>query len=163
MTTSTAEAAHAPVKPHRYWEDLELGEKTRSAERLVEASAMVEFANKYDPQYFHTNTEMAKDTLFGGLIGSGIYTAALWRMMDHEVNGEVAWVCGVAWDNVKWRRPVRAGDRIHATSECVMKRESGKRQDVGVVTMHHEVVRSDGEVLLAFDSTNLVYRRPSAA
>jgi acyl dehydratase len=161
MSILPAEAKAAAL-PHRYWEDVELGEKTRSAERVVDGQAMVEFASKYDPQYFHTDTEAAKDTLFGGLIGSGIYTAALWRMMDHEVNGEIAWVCGVAWDNVKWRRPVRAGDRICATSECVMKRPSGKRKDVGLVTLHHEVVRADGEVLLAFDSTNLVYRRHPA-
>jgi acyl dehydratase len=143
----------------RLWEDLALGETSRSGERLVTREDMVEFAQRYDPQYFHTDGEAAKQSLFGDLVGSGIYTAALWRLMDHEANGNIAFACGIAWENVKWRLPLRPGDRIHATSICVMKRPSGKRDDVGVATLHHEVVRQDGEVVLAFDSIDLVYRR----
>jgi acyl dehydratase len=122
---------------------------------------MIDFARKYDPQWFHADAEAAKASLFGGLIGSGIFSAALWRQMDHEVNGDIAFVCGVAWENVKWSRPLRPGDRIHATSECVAKRESRKRPGVGLATLHHELKNQEGDVVLAFDSVDLVYRRPA--
>lgn len=160
MTTSPASRrAEAPARPRRFFEDLEPGETTRSNPRVVTAEEIIDFASRYDPQYFHIDAQAAKDSLFGGLIGSGIHTAALWRMMDHEVNGEIAFVCGVAWDNVKWARAVRPGDALVATSRLVMKRPSSKRQDAGVVTIHHEVLNQDGAVVLAFDSTDLVYRR----
>lgn len=158
MTGRTTTAGTA--LPSRYWEEVEIGETTRSRDMVVDADEMIAFATRYDPQFFHTDPETAKRSLFGGLIGSGLYTAALWRILDHEVNGDIAFVCGVAWDNVKWRRPIRAGDVIHATSRCIMKRPSEKRPGVGVVTLHHEVIRQDGEVVLAFDSVDLIYRRP---
>ena len=147
--------------PCRCWEDIELGETTRSTPIVVDEAEMLGFSRKYDPQYFHTDPVAAKDHPFGGLVGSGLYTAALWRIMDHEVNGDIDFVCGVAWDNVKFRRPVRPGDTLYATSECRMKRLSGKSPDHGVITLHHEVVRADGEVVLAFDSVDLVRRRPA--
>jgi acyl dehydratase len=56
---------------------------------------------------------------------------------------------------------VRPGDILHATSKCIAKRPSGKRSDAGLATMHHELKRRNGEVVMTFDSVNLVYRRPA--
>lgn len=156
MPGETMPGAEAPP---RRWEDLEVGETTRSSDHVVDGEDMVAFARRYDPQFFHTDAATAGSSLFGGLIASGIYTAALWRIMDHEVNGDIAFVCGVAWENVRWPKPVRAGDTLHATSVCLSKRPSGKREDAGVATLRHEVVNQKGEVVLSFDSVDLVYRR----
>ena len=159
MTTSTSREAETSVTPSRFWEDVTIGETTLSRELIVDADEMVEFATKYDPQYFHADAEAAKSSLFGGLIASGLYTAALWRVLDHEANGDIAWVCGVQWDAVRWRRAVRAGDRLRASSVCRSKRVSNSRPGVGIVVMHHEVVDHDGTIVFEFDSTDLVYRR----
>ncbi|WP_293855041.1 MaoC/PaaZ C-terminal domain-containing protein [uncultured Alsobacter sp.] len=148
--------------PHRWFEDLVVGETTRSADRVVDGEDMLAFATRYDPQFFHADPEAAKGSLFGGLIASGIYTAALWRIMDHAENGSIAFVCGVAWENVRWASAMRAGDVIHATSELLSTRPSSKRPETGVAIFHHEVRKASGEVVLAFDSVDLVYRRPSA-
>jgi acyl dehydratase len=163
MTTSRAIEDKPRVLPgaiSRYWDDLEVGERTRSKTMTIRADEMMAFAQKYDPQFFHTDPDAAKGSLFGGLIGSGIFTAAMWRILDHETNGNIAFACGVAWDNVKWRRPVRPGDVLYATSLLVTKRPSAKRRDAGVATFHHEVINQTGEVVLAFDSIDLVYHRP---
>ena len=146
----------------RYWEDLEVGETTLSRELTVDAGDMVGFATLYDPQYFHADAEAAKGSLFGGLIASGIYTAALWRILDHEANGAIAWVCGVQWDAVRWRKAVRPGDTLRAASLLKSKRPSASRPGVGLVIMRHEVSNQDGEVVFEFESTDLVYRRQVA-
>jgi acyl dehydratase len=156
MSASEASPRHVP---HRYFDDLVVGETTRSSDRVVDGEDMLAFATRYDPQFFHADPEAAKGSLFGGLIASGIYTAAQWRIMDHEVNGCIAFVCGVAWENVRWASALRAGDVIHATSELLSTRPSGKRPDTGVAVFHHEVRKADGQVVLAFDSVDLVYRR----
>jgi acyl dehydratase len=161
MTTSTAEKAAASAI-NRYWEDILVGETSRSSSRTVTAEEMIEFAVKYDPQFFHVDRTAAKQSVFGGLIGSGIYSAALWRIMDHEVNGNIAFVCGVAWDNVKWGNALRPGDTVYATSHCLTKRESKSRPGVGIITMHHELVNQKGEAILAFDGVDLVYRKPKS-
>lgn len=159
MSANEAPARHVP---ERYFEDLVVGETTRSQDRVVDGEDMVAFARRYDPQFFHADEEAAKGSLFGGLIGSGIYTAALWRIMDHAENGNIAFVCGVAWENVRWASALRAGDVIHATSELLSMRPSSKRPGTGVAVFHHEVRKAGGEVVLAFDSVDLVYRRPSS-
>lgn len=164
MTISPASAKSdppfVPVRPTRYWEDVQVGEKTESRALKVEHANMVEFARKYDPQYFHTDDTMAQDTLFGGLIGSGIYSAALWRILDHECNGDISFVCGIAWDNVKWNRPLRAGDVIRAKSEVISKRLSESKPGIGIAVLRHELVKEDGTIVLSFDSVDLIYRRP---
>jgi acyl dehydratase len=159
MSAKTKAAAQLPS---RYWEDLEVGETTSSRELTVDGSDMVDFATRYDPQYFHADADAAKGSLFGGLIASGIYTAALWRILDHEENGNVAWVCGVQWDAVRWRKAVRAGDRLTAASVLKSKRPSASRPGVGLAVMSHAVTNQDGDVVFEFESTDLVYRRPAA-
>ena len=145
--------------PSRFWEDVPAGEKRRSAPMTVSGEEMIAFARQFDPQFFHWDEEAAKASLFGGVIASGIYTAALWRRMDHTINGDTAFVCGVGWDNVKWRKAVRAGDTLYVTSECVSKRPSASRPEAGIAVLHHEVINQHGEAVLAFDSTDLIYRR----
>lgn len=149
-------------RPSRHWEDLEVGETTRSRPLTVDENEMIAFANRYDPQFFHADGEAAKDTLFGGLIASGIYTAALWRMLDHQANGDVAWVCGVGWEEVRWSKAVRPGDVLVATSEVVSKRPSKSRPGVGIAVLRHALINQDEEAVFSFLSTDLVYRRPDA-
>lgn len=143
----------------RKWEELEIGEETLSSPLTVRQADMIAFADRYDPQFFHNDPEAAKGSLFGELVASGIYTAALWRIMDHEVNGDVDWVCGVQWDEVRWRRAVRAGDTLVARSKLTSKRPSESRPDVGIAVLDHRVENQDGEVVFSFTSTDLVYRR----
>ncbi|MBV7407358.1 MaoC family dehydratase [Maritimibacter sp. DP1N21-5] len=153
------ERTKSDVSPARKWEDLEIGEETRSSPLSVSAEDIMEFAGRYDPQYFHNDPEAAKQSLFGELVASGIHTAALWRIMDHEVNGNVDWVCGVQWDDVRWRKAVRAGDTLTAASRVASKRVSNSRPGVGLAVLDHWVTNQDGDVVFSFSSTDLVYRR----
>lgn len=147
----------------RFWEDIVVGERTESREYPVTAEAMTEFAVRYDPQYFHTDAAMAAQSPFGELIASGLYNCALWRVLDHEENGDIAWVCGIAWDNVRWAAPLRPGDVVHATSVVLSKRPSGKRDDAGIVTVHHQLLNQQGEVVIRFDSTSFVRLRATGS
>lgn len=152
-------SAKTDPHPARKWEDLEIGEETTSSPLTVTAEDIVTFAGRYDPQYFHNDAEAAKESLFGELVASGIHTAALWRIMDHEVNGNIDWVCGVQWDDVRWRKAVRAGDTLRAHSRVLSKRPSESRPGVGLAVLEHWVVNQDGDIVFSFSSTDLVYRR----
>lgn len=155
-------ASEATGRPWRHWEDLVPGETTRSRPLTMTEEAMTAFARAHDPQYFHADAEAAQGSAFGGLIASGIHTAAVWRQLDHEENGAIAWVCGVQWDEVRWRRAVRPGDRLVATSELLDKRPSASRPGIGLAVLFHTLENQDGEVVFSFRSTALVHRRPAA-
>ena len=38
----------------RYYEDVEIGEERRSKSLIISEKDILEFAQKYDPQWFHT-------------------------------------------------------------------------------------------------------------
>lgn len=143
----------------RYYEDLLEGERMRSGSRQVTAEEIIEFARKYDPQYFHTDEEAAKRSIFGGLVASGIFTMALWRQLDHQIAADIAWICGVAWDDVRFSTALRAGDEIHAEATCLNKRISNSRPERGVVTYDYRLFNQRGETVFSCRSTNLVERR----
>lgn len=150
-------------RPPRKWEDLVVGEETHSRPLTLSREEMLEFATRYDPQFFHADPDAARASLFGEVIASGIYTAALWRVLDHEENGNVDWVCGVQWDNVRWRKALRAGDTVRVHSRVVSKRPSASRPGIGLAVLQHWMTNQHDETVFEFTSTDLVYRREGAA
>lgn len=152
-------AAFQPVKPHRTFEDLAVGERRTSREMLVTQDDILTFARAYDPQWFHSDPDMAKQSMFGELVASGIHVLALWRQLDHEINSDIDFVCGVGWDELRLKRAIRAGDSIHVTSEIVSVTPSTSRTDRGTALTRYAVIVQTGEEAVTFTSINLVYTR----
>ncbi len=148
-----------PVRPHRAFEDLHVGEFRRSRERLVTQDEIVAFARAYDPQWFHSDPELARSSVFGEVVASGIHVLALWRQLDHEINSDIDFVCGVGWDELRLRHAIRAGDTIHVTSEITALTPSTRRADRGTALTRYAVVNQKGEEAVTFTSINLVYTR----
>jgi len=142
----------------RKFEDLEIGDSGRSGKMTVELDDMLQWARDYDPQWFHANPEAAKESIFGEVVAPGIYTAALWRKLDHEINGDVDFICGVAWKETRWPKALRADDVIYATSEIIEKRTSGSKADRGVVTFRYGLRNQHDDLVFSCDSVNLVRR-----
>jgi len=145
----------------RYFEDLVIGQKERSKGLTLDRDKMVAFAREYDPQYFHADEAAAQDhKIFQGITASGIYTAALWRILDHDIYEDVAWVCGLGWDEVRWRKPLKPDDVIYATAEVLEKRPWPKDPNIGRVTVRHEIINQRGEMVFGYYGDSLVHRRP---
>ncbi len=143
----------------RYFEDLIEGEERISAPREVSEPELLAFAREYDPQYFHADPQAAKRSRFGGIVASGIFTMAIWRQLDHQICGDVAWICGVAWDEVRFLQAVRPGDSLRACARCLSKRPSGKDPGRGVAVFQYTLLNQREETVFTCRSTNLVERR----
>lgn len=159
MTNDTTATPFVPNKPTRCFEDLSVGEYRVSRERLVTEEEILDFARRYDPQWFHTDPELAKQSVFGEVVASGIHVLAIWRQLDHEINNDIDYVCGVGWDELRLRRAIRAGDVIHVTSEITELRPSTSGKPRGTAVTRYAVVTADGTEAVTFSSTNLVYTR----
>jgi acyl dehydratase len=144
----------------RYFEDLVPGEESTSGTLTVTEEELVEFARRYDPQYFHVDPQAAAQSMFGGVVASGIHTMALWRRLDHQSAHDIAWICGVAWDDVRFAAPVRPGDTLTAYSKCVSKRPSETRPERGVVVHDYMLRNQRGETVWSCRSAALIERRP---
>jgi acyl dehydratase len=147
------------IRPTRCFEDLTVGEFRRSRDKHVTLDEVLAFARAYDPQWFHADPELAKQSVFGDVVASGIHVLAMWRQLDHEINSDIDHVCGVGWDELRLKKAVRPGDTIHVTSEIVALTPSKTRDDRGTALTRYAVVDQDGLERVTFTSINLVYTR----
>ena len=142
----------------RQFEDLTVGETACSKPMTVARDAMLAFARTYDPQWFHADAKRARESVFGEVIASGIYTAALWRQLDHTINGDVDFICGVAWEEARWPTALKAGDTIRAASEILDLRPSGGDATRGVAVYLYRLLNQHDQEVFSCRSVNLVRR-----
>lgn len=146
----------------RRFDDLAVGERRTSAAWLLDEAAIIAFAREFDPQWFHVDPLAARGSAFGGLIASGAHLLALWRRMDHDLNGDIDYYCGVGMEDVRFRKAVRPGDCLFLESEIVACRPSASDTGRGLVKMAYRMTNATGEVVLDLIASNLVYRDAKA-
>lgn len=147
------------IRPPRKFEDLELGEERQSGSRLVTAEEMVEFAQKYDPQWFHADPDAALQSIFGEVVASGVFILAIWRQLDHLMNSDIDFMCGIGFDEFRLETALRPGDAVTAHSCIVELIPSSSRDDRGTAITQYRLTNQDGNMVLRFKSINLVHRR----
>jgi len=140
----------------RYYEDIVVGEVRESSTRKVTLEELLEFATRYDPQYFHADPAAASGSIFGEIVASGIHGAAIWRRLDHEISSDIRWICGFAWEEVRWPNPIRAGDELRARSEMLTKRRSRSDAARGVVECRYSLLNQGNQTAFTCRSINLI-------
>lgn len=65
----------------------------------------------------------------------------------------------LGWDQVRMPHPLFEGDTVYSESEVLEVRESKSRPDVGVVTVKTIGCSQNGDTVISFSRTLLVYRR----
>jgi len=142
----------------RYYEDIKIGEERKSKSLIIAEKDILDFANKYDPQWFHSDVKKAKDSSFKGLIASGIHVAAIWRLLDHDANGNIKFVCGIGWENVRWNNPLRPEDEVYVWSKCISKNDTSS-DEKGVANFDHALRRIDDLDILTFKGTCFIHKK----
>ena len=93
------------------FESFEIGQKQSFGAYEVTEDEIIEFASKYDAQFFHLDHDAAQDSLFGGLCASGWHTCAMTMSMmveNMDLHGRSLGSPGI--DSLRWLRPVYPGD-----------------------------------------------------
>lgn len=145
-----------------YFEDIELGEKELLGEYVVDRDEMIEYAMKWDPQPFHIDEDAARSSPFGGLIAPVGYTMGIINRMAIERQSKVASMGGLGKDKMRYPIAVRPGDRIAATVEWLHKRESESIPNAGIVTCTVETKNQNDELVLIYEATFMVAKRPTS-
>jgi acyl dehydratase len=154
-----------------FFEEFEAGMNWPLGEHLFTREAILEFAKSYDPQPFHVDDEAAARSPYRTIIASGWHTAAGWMRCfvasnerartERHSRGEVLPEIGPSpgFNNLKWLKPVRAGDILSFALTITRKRPLVSRPKWGIVEMHTEGTNQSGELTFAFDGKVLVERR----
>ncbi len=141
--------------PSLYFEDFTPGSATPYGSITVEHDPMLAFARTYDAQPMHIDAEAAKTTMPGELIASGWYTAALnMRMMADDFILDTASMGSPGVSELKWLKPVKAGDTLRGMRNVLDRRPSQSKPDRGFVNFRTQLFNQRNEMVL--EQTNLV-------
>ena len=150
---------HVPID-QRYFEDYPIGAIFDCGSIAVDQTEMIAFAGRYDPQYFHTDPDAAKESTFGALIASGWQTAALtMRLLVESYLSSVASLGSPGIDELRWTKPVRPGDVLHVKVNVFDAKRSRSKPDRGIVRSLIEVSNQSGESVMSFKAINLLLCR----
>jgi acyl dehydratase len=168
---SPFEPPTSPTQAAQFFEDIEIGQSFELGSGVFTTDEIIAFARAFDPQPFHMDEEAAAASSFGRLAASGWHTAAVWMatMVTHRRRQLAAFGPGSAprlgpspgFKNLRWTRPVFAGDRITYRSAVTDKRASGSRPQWGLFFHHNTGVNQNGDEVFSFDGCVFVERKPA--
>ena len=159
----------------RFFEDMPVGERREFGSFTFTADDIKRFARAYDPQRFHLSEEEGRNSLFGGLAASGWHVASVCMRLlvldtqraDREAaaRGETVAVGGPSPGirDLRWIKPVLAGDTITFAREIESARTSDSRPEWGIVQLRNFGTNQRGELVFSYLATAFVPRRNGKA
>ncbi|MCO6185455.1 MaoC/PaaZ C-terminal domain-containing protein [Rhizobium sp. L1K21] len=123
---------------------------------------IVRFARKFDPQYFHTDPERAKESVLGGLCASGWHVCSAWMQVNLKflfaefaklaAAGKAPPKMGPAmgFRDLKWLKPVYAGDTVTYSNTFLSQTDAPAREDRVINEILCEGVNQRGEKVISF-------------
>lgn len=144
-----------------YWEEWKIGAEFESPARTVTEADIVAYAGlsgDYNP--LHIDEEYCKNTLFGGRIAHGplVYAIAAGLLFQLHLYDDTL-IAFLGFENLKFTKPVKPGDTIHARITVLEKRETSN-PGRGVMKRRLEVLNQRGEVVQEGVQAFLLKRKP---
>jgi acyl dehydratase len=144
-----------------YWEEWEVGKSFETAARTVTETDVVMFAGisgDYNP--LHINEEYCKKTQFGTRIAHGplVYAIAAGLLFQLHLYDDTL-VAFLGFENLRFTKPVKIGDTIHAKVTVTEVTETSK-PDRGVMKRLLQVINQNGDVVQEGIQAFLLHRKP---
>ncbi len=118
----------------RHFEDFYIGREFRIGEVKFTESNIKEFASIWDPQPFHTDNEAAQNSIYGGLIASGMHTVmAVMRNFISEIVLASNCMGSPGIQGVRFHTPVYPGDVVATQSRVESAKKLDSRPGIGAV------------------------------
>ena len=152
----------------RFFEDIKVGQRREVGSFTFTADAIKKFAMQFDPQRFHLDEEEGRKSLFGGLAASGWHVGSVCMKLlvadgqrltrEAVARGEkvAVWGPSPGFRELRWIKPVLAGDTISYASEVESVRSSAKRPEWGIVQGRNTGTNQRGELVFSLLATAFV-------
>jgi acyl dehydratase len=142
----------------RYFEDLKAGDRFNSATYQISEEQIISFAREFDPQPFHLDKAVARQTMFEGLIASGWHTAAITMRLFVQTLNFAEGAIGLGVDELRWPNAVQPGDTLQVETEIVDLRESRSKPTHGIVRLRNVTTNQRSEPVQTMTASALVLR-----
>jgi acyl dehydratase len=148
--------------PGLYFEEFYVGQKFVHAVRrtVTDMDNILFTALTHNPAAVHLDHEYAKTTEFGKpLVNSG-FTLGLVTGLSVGDTTLGTTVGNLGWDEVRFPRPVFAGDTIRAETTVIEVRASKSRPGQGIVTFQHRGLNQRDEEICICKRAGLMLGKP---
>ena len=146
-----------------YFEQFSIGQVFKHDIRrtVTETDNLLFSTMTHNPAAIHIDAEYAKTTEFGKPLMNSVFTLGL--MVGISVGDTTlgTTVGNLGWDEVRFPKPVFAGDTLHVESRVLEKRESKSRPNNGIVVFQHEAFNQRDEMVAICKRVALMYRLPA--
>jgi acyl dehydratase len=158
----------------RFLEDIEVGLRRDLGSFTFTPESIKAFSAQFDPQPFHLDEEAGRQSLFGGLAASGWHITAVGmkllvadsqrQMAEAVARGEkpAVWGPSPGFRELRWLRPVLAGDTISYANEVALVRATASKPGWGIVQARNTATNQRGEVVCTFLATAFAPQRSVA-
>jgi acyl dehydratase len=158
-----------------FFEEIKVGQRREIGSFTFTADGIKAFAAKFDPQAFHLDEEAGRKSLFGGLAASGWHVGSVCMKLlvtdgqrqasEATARGEkvAVWGPSPGFRELRWIRPVLAGDAISFASEIESLRTSSSRPQWGILEARNSGTNQRGEPVFSVLAIAFVPRRSGAA
>jgi acyl dehydratase len=123
--------------------------------RSVTEAEIIEFASRYDPQWFHTDPARAAASRWQGLIASGWHTCSIaMQLLVTHVLADSESIGSPGLEQIKWPNPLRPGEEVELRVEVLQTRLSSSGK-VGIVRWRWVLSTLAGVAVLDLIGTSL--------
>lgn len=144
-----------------YFEQFEIGQVFRHDIRrtVTDMDNVLFSALTHNPAAIHIDVEYAKHTEYGRPLMNSAFTLGL--MVGVTVGDTTlgTTVANLGWDEVRFPKPVFAGDTLHVETTVLEKRDSKSRPGNGIVVFLHTALNQRDEVVASCKRSALMIRQ----
>lgn len=131
----------------QHYEDFPEGRVIGFGTYHLSREEVLAYAREWDPQPFHIDEQAAEHSVLGGLAASGWQTSAiLIRLAVEAYANSSAAMASNSMEEVKWLKPVFAGETLTGRATVLSRRVSAKRPEMGILRMKFELLNAAGEL-----------------
>lgn len=154
-----------------FLEDMKIGTVIAQGTYAFTDENIRAYSTAFAPVGFHMNAGEASQGLFGKTAAAGFHTCSAWMARFVATNAkarDAAQAAGMALpdigpspgiSNIRWPRPVHAGDGIVYRSTIIATRALTSRPGWGMVTFRAEGHNPAGALVMSFEGRVLVQAR----
>lgn len=146
-----------------WYEQFEIGQTFAHAIRrtVTEADNMWFCNATYNPAAIHIDAEYCKGTEFGRPLVNSIFTLGLVIGVSVQDTTLGTTVANLGMTDVRFPKPVFAGDTVRAVTTVAELRDSQSRPNAGIVTFVHQGFNQSGQEVATCRRQALMLRRPT--
>jgi acyl dehydratase len=144
-----------------WFDDLAVGMRFKSSEKVVPREEIKRFASEFDPQPFHLDEVAAEQTPLKGLAAwDGIPLRSQMRLAVEVGPFGPHPLLGLGVDELRWLVPVRPGDALHLEGE-VIELTPSKTKLQGIARIKWTAFNQHDDPVYTFTPIGIVPRRPT--